>query len=87
MQSDVERIAAGLSEAQRWILLRHAHTGPDFQHHWLNVSARDPLSWNVSGRGLRTHGLLRWTVNPRQTATELTPLGLAVRAHLQEQSK
>lgn len=78
MTDDAERIAAGLSEAQRRAVLTasfHKQDGvwhPEGWHSYADKRVR----WNLCRQGL-THDYLR-------RYNRLTPLGLAVREHLKK---
>ena len=78
----IAALAGRLTRAQREVLLTH-RAGYDWR--WYATSARAPDSWaNAGSPMLKTH-LLAWHPNPRETATRLTPLGLAVRRFITEQ--
>ena len=78
--SEAEKIAAGLTEAQRYCVLDHRPTRGTPQKGWPE-SAHDPRSWSMAGRHLRGLGLVTWA-NGHDSHTRLTPLGLEVRVIL-----
>ena len=79
MTVDLQAIASGLSEAQREALLRHGRTQTWGGRNDLHV----PL-WSGVGRFLKDWGLIQF-ISTVSSMTELTPLGLALRAYLQQQ--
>lgn len=76
----VAEIAAKLTTAQREVILTHEHP---YDWRWYRLSSRVAGGWWQAGRPLMDLNILAWHPNPRQTATSLTPIGLAVRAHLE----
>ena len=73
MTSDIAKIAAGLTKAQREAILNAEEMGwwPD------NILVRTDVPTNT-WRKLVDH----WLIDPSEHSRRLTPLGLAVRAHL-----
>lgn len=78
---EAERIAGELTKAQCWWVLNHAEP---YEHSWGGYSCRHERSWANAGRCLLTARVIAWHPDPRETATRLTPLGLAVRTILQQ---
>lgn len=79
LRTDASQIAAGLSEAQRDVLLRHSGRSPQ---RWGGRSSMIDPDWD-QGRRLKSAGLIRWA-EARSSDTCLTPLGLEVRRFLQD---
>lgn len=84
MTQDAAAIADRLSKAQRAVLLEH-QPGYYFgsQHGGWSAPARSPVSWSQVGRAMLGMNLIKWHPSIRDSRTHITPLGLAVRAHLQ----
>lgn len=75
---DAEKIAKGLTKAQREALMRHQRTYGSTDRGWPQ-SAHDPSSFNHAGRQLMNMGLIAWTSDPMSSKTVITTAGLAVR--------
>ena len=82
MSVDVKEIADGLTTAQRAALVRHASSEAygDPSLGWPQ-KASDETGFCKAGYSLMIARLIAWA-GPRSSATSLTPLGLAVKAHL-----
>jgi hypothetical protein len=75
--SEVQEIAESLLPSERRALMQHRP-----MREWPET-ARHPLSFNRAGRNLMQDKLIKWPEDYRDSRTFITPLGEAVRAHLQ----
>lgn len=83
----IAAIAARLTKAQRVALRLHSPFYGCRTLGWPGSPTRHEHSFGKSGRPMMDAGLIAWPRNPRNSQTVLTPLGLSVRQHLQENER
>jgi hypothetical protein len=88
MTSEAREIAARLTPGQFRALIRHPKQGYYGEAHggW-PLPAHDETSFCKAGRALMNMRLLAWHPDRRDSRTQLTRLGLAVRAELERQEQ